>query len=113
MKKTKNPKPSLPKGRVHYTIRFCRGMSNGTHSYRNFFSAEPKEEVFPVAVLPFPSRKKAQAFVRFWNTGEEKRVEWVAAQLFHPLTDYCRAKNPEAVRHEQARAVLALMEGKQ
>lgn len=67
------------------------------------------EAVFPVAVLPCASAKQAKAVAAFWNMGEEERVQFVADQLFHPLADYWRAKNPDAVKRDQARAVLSAL----
>lgn len=55
MKKTKNPKPSLSKGRVTNLFLLDQAISED-------------HDAVPCAVLPFSSRKKARAFVRAVNT---------------------------------------------
>lgn len=62
-------------------------------------------------VLPVPSLKQARARKRFEEMREREQVKLLAAQLFHPLADYDRAKDPEKIRREQIRAVLRVLKG--
>ena len=56
-----------------------------------------KNDTFPdpVAVLPFPSAKKAKAFVKVANMTQEERVEMLAVKIYESM----RANDPDGKRY--------------
>lgn len=119
MKKTKNLKSSLPKGRVMYQY-----TKEG--DWLHLEATNPYNSTATIyAVLPFSSHKKAQAFVRWHNLPEAQKVERLAMAIdpdaknaskfwerrhaagsTEPYYDFWREAQ------DKARAILALLEGK-